>query len=147
MHLLQNLTKKLWNFTEVYFMEPMKFHEISWYKKFAFVHSRCTLMTFTFTFCTFKSWPQNLGLIRTDSKCQLIKVLFTYLGCFYFEFLMINLWHLKHTKMTSWYYNLARNFLISFEWNLVGVILSISALRLVKKEMFLFFKKDNKYRF
>jgi hypothetical protein len=66
---------------------------------------------------------------------------------------MKSLWHHNYTKMTSLYYNLARKFeifptfLIYFDWNLIGIIFSILVLRLFRKEMFLFFKKRNKYCF
>jgi hypothetical protein len=62
---------------------------------------------------------------------------------------MKNLWHHNYTKITSLYYNLAREFeisptfLIYFDWNLVGIIFSILLLRLLKKGMLSFFKKNN----
>jgi hypothetical protein len=49
---------------------------------------------------------------------------------------MKNLWHHNYTKMTSLYYNLARNFeisptfLIYFDWNLMGIIF-MSAITIV----------------
>jgi hypothetical protein len=55
--------------------------------------------------------------------------------------------------MTSFYYNLDRKFeisqtfLIYFDLNLIDIIFIILVLMLLKKEMFLFFKKVNKYCF
>jgi len=60
---------------------------------------------------------------------------------------MKNVWHHNYTEMTSLYYNLAGKFeisptfLIYFDWNLMGIIISILVLRALKEEMFLFFKK------
>ncbi len=60
---------------------------------------------------------------------------------------MKNLWHHSYTKMTSLYYYMARKFeisptfLIYFEWNLMGILVSMLVLRLLKKKCFYFSKK------
>ncbi len=78
----------------------------------------------------------------------LIKSIFTYPGCSYFQFLMKNLWHHNYTKMTGLYYYLDRKFeisptfLIYFGWNMMGVIFIILVLRSLKRNVFIFQTKE-----
>ncbi len=75
-------------------------------------------------------------------------VLFTYLGRLYFEFLMKNLWHHNYTNIISFCYNLVRKcelsptFLIYFDWNLLGIIFRILVLKLSKRNVFTFQKRQ-----
>ncbi len=61
---------------------------------------------------------------------------------------MKNLWQYNYTKMTSLYYNLARNFeisktvLIYLDWNLMDIIFIAIVLRLLKKKCFKFQKRE-----
>ncbi len=95
-------------------------------------------------------WQRKIILISSQgcfkygwalSPCPLLK------SPLYLPWLLIfwvsdeNLWHHNYSKMTS-LYNLARNFeisptfLIYFDWNLMGIILSIWVLRLLKTKCF-----------
>ncbi len=51
--IFQETNKILWNFLV---------------QNFTFVQLQCSLLTSAFAFCTLESWPQNFGLVQTDSK-------------------------------------------------------------------------------
>jgi len=61
---------------------------------------------------------------------------------------MKNLWHHNYTKMTSLYYKLSKKFeisptfLIYFERNLMGIIFIILVLRLLKRNVFIYQKRE-----
>ena len=68
-HNFQTCTK--FNEIQQNFTKVMKFHQ-SWRNfmvyYFNFVQFQFVLLNYTFAFGAFKSWPQNFGLIQTDSK-------------------------------------------------------------------------------